>query len=301
MEIEALLYHYGLGAGLPYGVLNSVANAFDAARNASDLSRRRRLAEEILVGSPWVGFIPKDQGYALVTPDTLPGTKEALEAARAVIDDRRKTGWKARSNNPFFQCERAEDFPDYPALMDFALSDAMLHIISDYYGMVPQMKEIGIWLTPPQNRLFSSQLYHLDQPEVQLVTLFLNVDANDADAGPLTLLPASVSNNVRRKTRYEAVYFCGDGRLSDDAVFAHCSASNIVGLGGIAGSGGFVDNSNCLHYGSRCKSGERKMLAVRFMLPHKARSPRTPLFDLFPEPVDEVRRLILSGADFSGV
>jgi hypothetical protein len=298
MKIESRLYCYGLGLGLPYGALNSIANAFDLARNAADIVRRRKLARQILVGSPWTGFIPREKGYALVGPDTLPGMAAALEAARAIIEDRRKTGWKARKNNPFYQCERAEDFRDFPALIDFALSEDIVQIISDYYGMVPQLKEIGIWLTPPQDHQFSSQLYHLDKPESQLLKLFLNVGTNDGNSGPLTLLPANVSHKVRQKTRYEAIYFCGDGRLADDTVFSICSAAEQIVLGGAAGTGGFADTSNCFHFGSRCRSGERKMLTVAFMLPHKAREPRTPLFDLVPEPADEGRRLALSGANF---
>jgi hypothetical protein len=299
MDIEARLYRYGLGAGLPYGALNSIANAFDLARNAPDLARRQKLARQILVGSPWAGFIPQDKGYALVGPDTLPGTAAALEAARAIIEDRRRTGWKARKNNPFYQCERAEDFRDYPALMDFAFSEAVLHIVSDYYGMVPQMKEIGIWLTLPQDHQFSSQLYHLDKPESRLLKLFLNIGVNDDNSGPLTLLPANVSRKVRQKTRYEAIYFRGDGRLTDHTVFSICSTSDQVMLGGPAGTGGFADTSNCFHFGSRCASGERRMLTIAFMLPHKARDPRTPLFDLVPRPEDESRRLLLCGAAFA--
>jgi hypothetical protein len=299
MEVESRFYHYGLGARLPYGALNSIANAVDSARNAFNLARRRKLAREMLLGSPWLGFIPKECGYALLMPETLPGTEAALDSARTIIEDRRKTGWKARLNNPFFQCERAEDFRDHPALIEFALSDAVLHIMSDYYGLVPQLKEIGIWLTPPQERQFSSQLYHLDKPETQIVGLFLNVDSNDAYAGPLTLLPANVSTVVRQKTRYESIYFRGDGRLADETVFTYCSPEDAIVLGGPRGSGGFADTSNCFHYGSRCKVGERKMLVIKFMLPHKARHRRTPIFDLVPPPDNEVRRLVLSGAKFS--
>ena len=298
MDIERRLYYYGLGAGLPYGALNSVANAFDQATHASDLARRRKLAREVLAQSPWVGFIPKDLGYAVVGPDTLPGAQKAIDAARAIIEDRRKTGWKARKYNPFYQCERAEDFVQYPELIDFVLSDAVLQIVTDYYGFIPQLKEIGIWLTPPQSHQFSSQLYHLDKPESRLVKLFLNIDANDDFSGPLTLLPANVSQKVRQKTGYEAIYFRGDGRLTDETVFSVCPKSSQIMLGGPAGTGGFADTSNCFHFGSRCASGERKMFTVTFMMPHKARDRRTPLFDLIPEPKDEIRRMVLSGAEF---
>jgi hypothetical protein len=111
-------------------------------------------------------------------------------------------------------------------------------------------------------------------------------------------LPADVSSTVRTQTGYEAIYFRGDGRLTDEAVFAHCAADDQVVLSGPAGSGGFADTSNCFHFGSRCRTGERQVLVVAFMLPHKARDRRTPQFDLIPEPADEVRRLVLSGARF---
>lgn len=298
--ITERLFYYGLGTGIPYAALNSVAGAVDLARNARDVSRRRQVARSMLKDSPWAGFIPKDRGFATTGPKTLPGTAEVIDAALRVIEDRRTTGWKARTHNPFYQCERPEDFVNYPALMNFALSDAMLHIVSDYYGMVPQLREVGIWLTPAQEGERSSQLYHLDKPEVQIVGLFMNLEPQGEESGPLTLLPANISQTVRRKTGYESIYFRGDGRLSDEAVFAHCKTSDAVMLGGDAGSGGFADTSNCFHLGSRCRTGERKMLTIKFMLPYRARQSRTPLFDLVNEPIDEARRLILSGAAFRG-
>jgi hypothetical protein len=298
MDIERRLYHYGLGAGIPYRALNSLADAVDVTRNARELAHRRRLAREMLINSERADFIPKDRGFALVGPNTLPGTQEVLQAAHEIIADRRRTGWKARTNNPFYQLEKPDDFRDYPALMEFALSAPMLEIVCGYYGMVPQLKEIGIWLTPPQTDQFSSQLYHLDKPESRLLKLFLNVESNTEDVGPLTLLPANVSKNVRQNTSYEAIYFRGDGRLSDEQVFCHCTPADQVVLAGNAGTGGFADTSNCFHYGSRCRSGERKMVTVAFMLPHKARNTRTPLFDLVPPPQSEIHQLILSGANF---
>lgn len=299
MDIERRFYHYGLGAGIPYRALNSVADAVDMARNAKDVGRRKKAARAITAGSPWAGFIPQQNGFAAVAPDTLPGTREAIDAALAVIEDRRVSGWKARRNNPFYQCERPEDFVQYPALMNFALSDAMLQIVSDYYGMVPQLKEIGIWLTPAQEgEERSSQLYHLDKPECQIVGLFMNLASHGADAGALTLLPRNVSKTIRERTDYESIYFRGDGRLTDEVVFNHCGADDQVEFVGDAGFGGFADTSNCFHFGSRCRSGERKMLVVKFILPYRSRSPRTPLFDLVPEPSDEARKLVLSGADF---
>ncbi|MGD9924717.1 MAG: hypothetical protein AB7V13_25200 [Pseudorhodoplanes sp.] len=298
MTMETRLYYYALGAGIPYNAVNSIANAVDEIRNASDIGKRRRVAEQVLKDSPWQGTIPKERGYALIGKDTLPGTKAAMEAARAVIEERRKQGAKAKKSNPFIQCERPEDLLNHPALVEFALSDALLHMATDYYGMVPQIKEIGIWLTPPQTRQFGSQLYHLDKPEGKLLKLFINLDDHDASSGPLTILPADVSSKVRRATNYEAIYYRDDGRIADDKVFEICSPTDQVVLGGAAGTGVIADTSNCLHFGSRTSLGERKMLTVSFLLPHKARDRRSPLFDLIAEPKDELRKLVLAGAQF---
>ena len=298
MDIERNLYYYGLGAGVPYGALNSFANTVDAVWNAPDIARRRRVAGEVLKESPWKGTIPKDRGYALIGLDTLPGAKAALAAAQQVIEDRRKEGARAKKNNPFIQCERPEDLARYPELVEFAMSDALLHMVTDYYGLVPQVKEIGMWLTPPQTHQFSSQLYHLDKPEGQLVKLFMNVIDHDVSSGPLTLLPADVSNRVRRATNYEAVYYREDGRITDEAVFSYCSPQDQVVLGGAKGTGVIADTSACFHFGSRTSKGERRMLTVSFLLPHKAPDRRSPLFVLVPEPTDELRKLVLAGAQF---
>lgn len=298
MSLETKLYHYGLGVGLPFGALNSLATTVNEMRYAGDIARRRRAAEQLLAGSPWKGFMSRERGFALVKPDTLPGTRAALDAAREVIEEARREGARPKKNNPFIQCERPEAFVKYPALVEFAFSDAILSIVSDYYGMVPQVKEIGIWLTPQQDHQYSSQLYHLDKPEGQLVKLFMNIVDHDAASGPLTFLPADVSNNVRRATRYEGIYYRSDGRLKDDSVFSVCSPSDQIMLGGVAGSGGFADTSNCFHFGSRTAVGERKMLTVTFELPHRARNSRTPLFDSLPEPADELHQLVLAGVRF---
>lgn len=296
MEVEQKFYYFGLGAGVPFGTLNAIANTVDEVRYAGDISRRRRVADQILEKSPWRRFIPKDRGYALISADTLPGARAAIAAAGELIEQRAKEGVRAKKNNPIIQCERPEDLVTHPALLDFALSDAVLHMVTDYYGTVPQIKEVGLWLTQPQSHQFSSQLYHLDKPEGRLVKLFLNVVDHDVRNGPLTLLPANVSHRVRRATNYEAIYYRQDGRISDDAVFSVCSPEDQVVLSGAAGTGVFADTSNCFHFGSRTVAGERRMLMISFLLPHKARDRRSPLFDLVPEPKDEFRRLVLAGA-----
>jgi hypothetical protein len=295
---EAQLYHYGLGAGLPYRTLASFANAVALARNAGDVSRRKSIAREILTNSRWKNFISQETCYARVQPDTLPGTAEVLQILRDIIKERRKAGWHQSRVNPVDHLELPEHFRDHPQLLNFALSDTMLQIVSGYYGMVPQLKEIGIWVTRPQTDRGNSQLFHLDKPESKIIGLFLNIENNGVEQGPFTFIPAGESAKIRKGTNYESSYFRGDGYLSDDVVLKFTRRENQISTEGGPGTGIFVDTSNCFHFGSRCQAGERIMMMVKFMLPHRARKPRTPLFDLTPKPKDELRRLVLCGTEF---
>lgn len=296
---ERRLYYYGLGAGLSYRSLDSVANAFAVARYAGEIGRRRALARELLAGSRWADFISKKTSFARVAPDTLPGTSEVLPIIRDIIKERRVTGWHKSRVNPVDHLELPEHFRDHPKLLQFALSDTMLQIFTGYYGMVPQLKEIGIWVSPPREELGNSQLYHLDKPESKIVGLFLNVEHNGVEQGPFTFVPADESEKVRKATRYEARYFRGEGYLTDDDVFKYASRDRQVTAEGPPGTGVIVDTSTCFHFGSRVLTGERIMLMVKFMLPHRARKRRTPLFDLTPRPRDELRQLVLVGTEFA--
>ena len=127
----------------------------------------------------------------------------------------------------------------------------------------------------------------------------MNVELNDEEKGPTTLLPADISKKICQGSNYEARYYSGQGFVNDETIFKYCTRDDQISLGGPAGTGAFADTSNCFHFGSRCRSGERLMLMVKFMLPHKARKTRTPRFDLISEPKDEVRRLALCGAAFN--
>lgn len=45
MDIERQLFYCGLGAGVPFGAPNALANAVDKVRFAPDIARRRMLAD----------------------------------------------------------------------------------------------------------------------------------------------------------------------------------------------------------------------------------------------------------------
>lgn len=296
MTLETNFYHFGLGAGLPFRALHSVANVVSGGVHAADLMTRRRLAARVTKNSQRRGFVSRTHGWAPLAPDTLPGTERVLDIVRALIEERRDYPERLKPRNPFDYLERPEDFQAHPELLAFALSDDLLEIACDYYGVLPQLKEIGFWLSKPVDHLFSSQYYHLDKPESRIFSLFLNVEDNPPDVGLTTFLPADVSRRVRRQTRYDKVYFRGNGRLTDEQVYASCAQSDAIEIDGRRGHGAIVDTTSCFHYGSRCSTGQRAVFSIKFMLAHKARNPRTPSLDGHAYGDDPIRRLVLAGA-----
>jgi len=294
------LYAYGLRARVPYPLLRGAGDALDAASRPADWRARRAAATSVRAESPWRGFVPRARGYRRVAPGEIPGLDDAVTEARAVFALRKeatlrdKTGLSAA--NPFYMVLQDRDVPRYPRLVEAALAPPLVEIATDYLGTVPRLQNVNIWLSTPLDRAYGSQLFHLDKPDVRLLSLFVNLGEVGPEQGPLTFLPADTSAVVRRATRYERRYYLGDGRLADDELFRHCRREDLVALTGAAGSGGFVDTSNCLHIGSRVEVGERAVLVVRYAPAHKMSGVVTKLLADRASCADPVRRLLLRDA-----
>ncbi len=165
-----------------------------------------------------------------------------------------------------------QDFARYPEILKVALGGPVVEIITSYLGAIPRLDNIDLWVTEPNvdaGGPFGSQLYHLDKPEQHYVSLFVNVFEVTEKNGPLTFLPAQITDQVRRETSYEKIYYHGNGRLSDDELMRHIKPENFVRLTGPSGAGGIVDTSECFHCGSRCAAGRRVVFVMRFMPAHK--------------------------------
>jgi hypothetical protein len=269
------IYRNAIRFGLPYGLTSGAIHATETAMRAGDLMRRRRVAKAILADSPWAGFVPRDAGYRAFGVDAIPGSAEIVALCRDIVAARRAKArvLKRAEANPFDMLLNEDAFADYPQLVEFATSDALTAIASDYFGYVPRLDYIDLWISSPeknQDDLFNSQLFHMDRMDYGILTLFIAVEDIGKDAGPFTLLPGPVTRRVVERTDYLKNYFLGSGRLRDEEVFAACDPSELVEITGPAGSGGFCDTGACLHFGSRCQTRERAVLAIRYYPPHRA-------------------------------
>jgi hypothetical protein len=180
--------------------------------------------------------------------------------------------------------------------METALSEPLVDAATGYFGSVPRLFYLDVWVTRPniEDDHYGSQLYHLDKMDDGMLSLFVNVSDVDRDCGPLTFIPANVSRRIREGTDYERIDILGDGRLTDEMVFAHCSRDEEVEIVGRPGTGGFVDTSRCLHAGSRCKNGERVIMVIRYCPAYREVYSHECNRAAKPAEADPIQRLLLA-------
>lgn len=272
--IKAYIYSYGLRAKLPFPLLKSIVNTLDALKKPLEWSVRRLAVLKIKLADEWKSKLTSDKGYAVFKKNELPGIDKACEIALNIYNEKREQAIEKNKTdeqyNPFYVLLGGEAFKNYPEIVDAALSKPLIGVISNYLGAVPALQDISLWLSLPSNKEgVSSNLFHLDKPDVHFVSLFINVKPINIENGPLTFIPADISHDVCIKTDYPAIYYNGNGRLNDEEVMKHCERENVISLTGDAGESAIVDTSTCLHYGSRCEEGERVVLVFRYAPKHK--------------------------------
>ena len=153
-----------------------------------------------------------------------------------------------------------EDLSANPALVDFALSDSLLSIVTNYLGIIPSLNRVDLVysvprLTPEEH--IASQLFHQDFEGLRQAKVFLNVFDVGEEHGPFTFIPGSRSERlllaIRQQRRQAGAQH--EGHYRDDEVSAHGGLAAAVQLTGPAGTAGVVDTSRCLHAGSRVRTG----------------------------------------------
>jgi hypothetical protein len=302
--VSSYLYHYGLHARLPFGMLKEIANVCDASQMPVEYLERRRLARDIRRDSPWKGTFPRHDGYCIFDPGDIPGIDGLVEIGREIHDARvdheadrtEQLARKGQGKSPIIHLLKDEDFAARRDLMDIATSRPLAEIMSDYFGTVPRLDNIDLWVSRPNQQSVGSQQFHLDKPDRHYVSIFVNIFDVKEQNGPLTFLPADESTRVRQATGYERLYYHGDGRLEDTKLRGVSGAENLIRATGPAGAGAIVDTSECLHFGSRCETGERVVMIMTYMLAHKPGQSRfTHLAETFGAG-DRLKTLLLGAA-----
>ena len=221
--------------------------AFQIALHPGELILRHKLGRA-LVAAPDSLLIDRSLGYHRIRVADFPSGSDLLDRCQRLAQDASDevTGQSLRDllDDDVLRQE--------PALVDFALSDAVLGAATKYLGAVPVLRRVGLLLSTPRGEgRQDSMLLHKDPEDCEQVKLFMNVYDVDDEHGPFTFLPADVSARVMQGIGTR------DGRLSrlrrytDLEALDYCAESDFVKGTGEAGSAMFVDSSRCLHFGSR--------------------------------------------------
>ena len=232
---------------------------------ADPINYRRRAAEgrAIARDTPWTSFIDRRKGYAVFGPEMLPGAERVVSVCQEIFTKflaGEGRGLERVRKNFFVNILEAQALEDHPELLDFVLSAPVVEAVAAYLDTLPLLRGVGIYYSRNNESTESSQLFHTDYDDFHQIKCFININDVDQDGGPFTLLPADTSVRVRGQLDHG----WRDRRLSDQEVFEHCNPDDVVTLAGPAGSGGFVDTSNCLHFGSRVRGRDRIVFMFQY-------------------------------------
>jgi hypothetical protein len=238
--------------------------------------QRHRLAHEYASHVTCAQMSPQ-QGFHLFAPDHFPGIDEVITTCRRLYESKVLRAGDGNASNAatgvmggrrmkgdfLRNLLTNEDLRRNPVLVDFALSDAAMGMVTKYLGSIPHLNRVDLLYSVSRagDDNVSSQLFHVDPEGLTQVKFFINVFDVGDEEGPFTFIPADETARVirdvsvfrRQRGKPHA------GRYLDDEIAAVGASGAIVRVKGPQGSGVAVDTSRCLHLGSRVSPGSFRL------------------------------------------
>ena len=245
---------------------------------SSSRTRRRTAHDYVARAQPPV--MDPAKGYAFTSVEKFEEFDTVLAAARDLFqrkkaaidaeregfdswDEERRQRYLKRKDNFLRNLLDDADLREKPALVDFALSDAVLGMATRYLGTVPYLCRVDLVYSLPRAAAdnISSQLFHVDPEGLTQVKFFIHIYDVGEPEGPFTFIPADESTRIlaeirklRRRQGKPNV-----GRYQDEEIAAVGGEGSIVRLKAPAGGGVAIDTSRCLHMGSRVQPGASRL------------------------------------------
>lgn len=157
------------------------------------------------------------------------------------------------------------------SIIKLSLDSDIISIISNYMGHVPILYNCSIWHSIKVFTEFNeSQLFHCDWEDINNIKIFINLSDITTNDGPLTLIPADISQSIRDTINY--TYGPGDAayRVRDDIMEKYCSSDKYFVATGPKSTVTFIDTCRCFHYGSRVSNSlgkAREVLVIQYLSP----------------------------------
>ena len=263
VRVEKRLVKIARDLGLPTEPLFHAYRFRRIAMAPKEWMKRKASLRQMRENSQFTDFIDVDKGYRLFGPNDIPGIGEAVAAAADFYERKRAQIDVSSAKKPYFyNIATRSDLEELPAILEFAKSAPMMEAAGGYLGMKPTLEALGVYLSMANDHFEKSQKFHIDFDDLRQVKCFINVSNVEALNGPFTFIPADRSRAIRLKLRHQ----WRNPRISDDELenVIRTQDEETVQILGAPGYGALVDTSSCLHYGSRCKSGYRLVIMIRY-------------------------------------
>ena len=211
--------------------------------------------------------LDRRDGYAMLPPGSVPDTDAIIELSLRLFEEKQREAAANAGNSKKWAFLRSiltnQDLARNPRLVDFALSDSLLSLVTNYLGTIPHLNRIDLLYSVNHGgeEAISSQIYHLDPEGTRQAKLFMNLRDVGPDEGPFTFIPAAETTrivNAVKQRRLEDTEMAA-GRYSDEELAAVGGLDKAIAVGGPKGSAALVDTSRCLHFGSRVKPGTYRL------------------------------------------
>jgi hypothetical protein len=245
----------------------------EAARARDDM--RFRLAAEL--GERSRLSIPDEKGYLILPPGSIAEAGPVIEAGNALVGSIGHERLLAEFNPRHDTMSRGFLPPEAHELgspyMNFALHDDVVGAASAYLGVVPILLNIDIWYAyaPPSKKgPINASLWHLDGDDTTQVKVWIHLNDVVPEAGPLTALDASLSEDFAEHTEYDSSV---EYRIPDEKINAFIGEDDLTIFDGPRGQIDFCDTSRCFHMGSRAKEGcaVRRVFFAKYVTPYSFR------------------------------
>lgn len=197
--------------------------------------------------------------------------------------DRYKTIWNYLSDIRYADKKPDENDP----LVQYALLRPILNVVGSYLGEIPWLRYIILTESVYQpGNITYSQKWHLDFDDVRMLKLFVYLsDVRTPEDGPFRMIGRGVTARVRNS------FF--RRHLSDEEVFSHVAANDVIDMLGSCLSSFIVDTSRVYHCGSRMSQGHSRLLYTALFTAFPSIYPRaTDAFAISPGSESLVRQVL---------
>ncbi len=234
----------------------------DRLRIAAEFAQRTRFT------------IPHEKGYLVLPPGGIAEAEPVIAAGNALVDsighDRLLAEFNPRKDTMSRGFLPPDAFELGSPYMNFALHEDIVGPISAYLGVVPILLAIDIWYAYSdynQDGPINASLWHLDGDDTTQVKVWIHLQDVVREAGPLTALDATRSEEFAEHTEYDSSV---EYRIPDEKINAFIGDDDLVVFDGPKGQIEYVDTSRCMHMGSRAQAGcpVRRVFFAKYVTPY---------------------------------